>query len=124
MSPRCFFVLTLAASGIVLATARIAPWRVEARQSGTQDKNEREANPAKADCYVAPNGNDENSGTLEQPFATLTRARDAVRRFKSGDRPKADMTVLVRGGTFVLKEPLAFGPEDSGTAEHRVVYAA
>jgi hypothetical protein len=33
-------------------------------------------------------------------------------------------TVLVRGGTYVLSEPLRFGPEDSGTREHHVVYAA
>ena len=29
--------------------------------------------------YVAVNGNDENSGTKEAPFATFERARDAVR---------------------------------------------
>jgi hypothetical protein len=34
------------------------------------------------------------------------------------------MTVLVRGGTYVLSEPLRFGPEDSGTKEHPVVYEA
>ena len=34
------------------------------------------------------------------------------------------VTVLVRGGTYTRKETLVFGPEDSGTAEHRIIYAA
>jgi len=44
----------------------------------------------KADFYVSPDGNDNWSGRLEcpnasktdGPFATLTRARDAVREMK------------------------------------------
>jgi hypothetical protein len=32
-----------------------------------------------ADIYVAPNGNDSNPGTKDQPFGTLERARDEVR---------------------------------------------
>ena len=32
-----------------------------------------------ADLFVAPNGDDVNPGTLAKPFATLAKARDAVR---------------------------------------------
>jgi hypothetical protein len=32
------------------------------------------------DLYVAPSGNDANPGTQDQPFATLTGARDAIRQ--------------------------------------------
>ena len=32
-----------------------------------------------ADFYVAPDGDDANPGTAEKPFATLARARNAVR---------------------------------------------
>ena len=35
---------------------------------------------AGAEFYVAPNGNDANSGTAAEPFATVAKARDAVRR--------------------------------------------
>ena len=35
-----------------------------------------------ADFYVAPNGNDANPGTQAKPFATLERARDAIRELK------------------------------------------
>src|SRR5262249_37273606 len=38
--------------------------------------------------------------------------------------PNRAVTVLVRGGTYVLKETLVFRPEDSGTQQRRIVYAA
>lgn len=59
--------------------------------------------------YVATNGNDAWSGKLEAPFATLSRARDEVRKLKT--RP---VTVYVRGGVYELAETLRLGPEDSG----------
>ena len=31
--------------------------------------------------FVAPNGSDDNPGTKDKPFATLEKARDAVRTF-------------------------------------------
>ncbi|MBE3070044.1 MAG: hypothetical protein IMZ66_07390, partial [Planctomycetes bacterium] len=84
-----------------------------------------------ADFYVAPAGNDAWSGTRaaasadgsDGPFATLARARDAVRGLIAKGL-KADVTVLVRGGTYVVKDGLALGPEDSGTAEHAVTWVA
>ena len=39
-----------------------------------------ETTTAKADFYVAPGGKDTDPGTLEKPFATLARVRDAVRK--------------------------------------------
>jgi hypothetical protein len=76
-----------------------------------------------ADFYVAPDGNDASPGTKEKPFATLARARDAVRQMKKAGLAK-DVTVAIRGGTYFLKEPIAFGPEDSGTEKFSIVYAA
>jgi len=76
-----------------------------------------------ADFYVAPDGRDTNPGTKKRPLATLARARDAVReRIAAG--LKADVTVLIRGGTYELTEPLLLGPQDSGTEKHSVTYAA
>ena len=84
--------------------------------------------------YVAPNGNDSWSGKLSQPnktktdgpFATLARSRDAIRELKrqQGGVLKQPVTVLLRGGTYFLTEPLIFTPEDSGTAEFPITYAA
>jgi len=75
-----------------------------------------------ADFYVAPNGSDANPGTKEQPFATLTRARDAVREAKG--KATGPINVLVRGGTYRLDKPLLLGPEDSGTADAPIAYMA
>src|SRR5262245_15641949 len=80
--------------------------------------------PAKADFFVATSGSDDNPGTSKKPFATLARARDAVRRLRTEGERKADVTVLIRGGTFTLNESVTFGADDSGTADRRIVYAA
>ncbi|MBN1442372.1 MAG: right-handed parallel beta-helix repeat-containing protein, partial [Planctomycetes bacterium] len=82
--------------------------------------------------HVAPGGRDDWSGTLERPspdgsdgpLATLAGARDAIRRWKaSSPRPEA-VTVLVAGGAYLISETLVLEPEDSGTAEHPIVYRA
>jgi hypothetical protein len=83
------------------------------------------AEPAgRKDFVVATTGSDENPGTAAKPFATLARGQDAVRKLNAGGPPKAAVTVLVRGGSYVLKETLAFDPEDSATAKQHIVYAA
>ncbi|MBI4663854.1 MAG: hypothetical protein HY735_34060 [Verrucomicrobia bacterium] len=46
------------------------------------------------DFYVAPSGNEQWPGTSEQPFATLTQARDAARK-SSSDQPRR---IVIRGG--------------------------
>lgn len=83
----------------------------------------------KADFYVALNGNDAWSGRLhtpnaaktDGPFATIAKARDAVREIEPKTR---DITVLVRKGTYYLTEPILFGPADSGNPICTITYAA
>ena len=83
-----------------------------------------------ADFHVSPNGSDTWSGTLSQPngqqtdgpFATLERARDAVR--ESGRNQSVDVVVLIRGGTYQLKKTVMFGLQDSGQGDSTVTYAA
>jgi len=86
-----------------------------------------------ADFFVAANGNDNWSGRLatpnaaasEGPFATLARARDAVRdRRKREGGLKSDIKVLIRGGVYRFAETLIMGPEDSGTEQYSITYAA
>ena len=72
--------------------------------------------------YVATDGNENNPGTKDKPFATLTRARDAVRQIKK--RTSEPITVHVRGGTYYLSEPIIFTPEDSVTEENPITYTA
>jgi len=78
---------------------------------------------AAADLFVAPDGSDSNPGSLQKPFATIARARDAVRQ-QIGEGLQSNVTVHLRGGTYRLSEPLVFGPEDSGDDDFAITYAA
>ena len=77
------------------------------------------AAPAEGDFYVATDGRDDGPGTAERPFASVARARDAARE-KIAAGLAGDVTVLVRGGTYFLAEPLVFTADDSGTEQHAV----
>ncbi|MDA9260352.1 right-handed parallel beta-helix repeat-containing protein [Puniceicoccaceae bacterium] len=88
------------------------------------------ANQTQADFFCHPQGSDAWSGTLPEPnltetdgpFATLARARNAVRELKQ--RKSDDIQVLVRGGTYLLSETVVFGLEDSGSSDSTITYAA
>ncbi len=76
-----------------------------------------------AEVYVAPDGDDVGDGSPERPFATLTRARDAVRKInmRGIDGPVA---VRILPGEYPIRETLVLTAEDSGTARAPVVYRA
>ncbi len=84
-----------------------------------------------ADFYVAVNGCDQWSGRLTQPdpagkdgpFATLARARDAVRVLKKS-AGKKDILVLIRGGSYQLDETVVFSLADSAPTGGTITYAA
>ncbi|MRX48134.1 right-handed parallel beta-helix repeat-containing protein [Pedobacter puniceum] len=73
--------------------------------------------------YVSPTGNDNHKGTLEQPFATLAKAQQAVRNFKQNN-PKTKITVFLRGGRYQLNSSFKLGQDDSGTPNAPIVYQA
>ncbi|MCC9654566.1 right-handed parallel beta-helix repeat-containing protein [Rhodopirellula sp. JC737] len=83
-----------------------------------------------ADFYVSPRGSDTWSGTLSEPnglrtdgpFATLQRARDAVR--KSGKNRSGDVVVFIRGGIYRLNKTVVFGVQDAPINEATITYAA
>ncbi len=60
------------------------------------------ATAAGADFYVATDGSDEHPGTEAQPFATLRRARDAVRQWRATADAVGPVTVHLRGGVYEL----------------------
>lgn len=87
--------------------------------------------------HVATDGDDRWSGRLERPngegtdgpLASLQGARDTLRRLQgrgaaAGAEAGAAVRVVVQGGTYALREPLVFGPQDSGTEEAPVSYEA
>jgi len=90
------------------------------------------ASAAPLTLYVSPAGNDTFSGRRSEPnaaktdgpLATSERARDEIRSQKAAGGLKAGATVLIRGGRYCLAQPLRFLPDDSGTAEQPIVYAA
>jgi hypothetical protein len=70
--------------------------------------------------YVAPDGDDSAPGTLEQPFATITHARDVVRKLNAS--MTEDITVFIRKGTYYLKNSIELTEQDSGRNGHYVIY--
>ncbi|MCS7266306.1 MAG: right-handed parallel beta-helix repeat-containing protein [Armatimonadetes bacterium] len=83
--------------------------------------------------YVAPNGNDKWSGLLPKPnpkhndgpFATIYRARDAIRELKrQGKFPQNGVIIEVRAGVYELSTPIELTAEDSGLKDAPVVYRA
>jgi len=82
--------------------------------------------------YVAIDGDDRWSGTRAEPdatgddgpFASLTRARDAVRALRAEQPLSRPVEVLVRGGKYFLPQTFTLGPEDSGTRACPIRYLA
>ena len=74
--------------------------------------------------HVAVDGDDTNPGTLDRPFATLHRARDAVRNLKQDTGLTTPVTVMVRGGKYFLDCPLVLNEQDSGSRDFPIVYTS
>lgn len=80
--------------------------------------------------YVSTDGNDSWSGAYpiavdeldDGPFATIERARDAIRELKTGGGLPGPMTVMIRGGIYELGQTLRFAAEDSGTEAAPITY--
>jgi hypothetical protein len=83
-----------------------------------------------ADFIVSTNGNDTWSGKLAEPnaektdgpFATIRRAKEAVRFFKKGTY--RDIFVLIRGGEYQLSETELFTAADSHYDAYKIHYMA
>ena len=83
-----------------------------------------------AEFYVSPRGSDTWSGTLSEPndprtdgpFATLQRARDAVR--ETVENRTGDVVVLIHGGIYRLNKTVVFGEQDAPRSDSTITYAA
>jgi hypothetical protein len=69
--------------------------------------------PQPDDFFVAPDGDDANPGTFEQPWATVNRAADTL---------TAGQTVYIRGGMYTLAAAVRL--KNSGTPAAWITYAA
>lgn len=96
----------------------------------TRDPARSRLNPPKPEApaiqfYIAPDGSDQNPGTIESPFATLGRAQEAVAAIKTrGPLPKGGVAINLRQGTYALTAGLNLGADLSGTAIAPVVIRA
>jgi len=88
---------------------------------------------ASTDFFVSTNGKDQWSGRIDSPnsdatdgpFATLQRARDAIRELKvSKGLPEGGVTVWIAGGMYSLRQGFELSSQDSGDAKTPIVYAA
>ncbi|QGQ93900.1 right-handed parallel beta-helix repeat-containing protein [Paenibacillus psychroresistens] len=75
------------------------------------------------DYYIAANGSDNQNGSIDAPFQSITKAQQAVREYiKLG--MKQDVTVYLRGGLYELESPLRFEEKDSGRDGFQVRYCS
>ena len=81
-----------------------------------------ESNKKHDSYYVSPDGNDNWTGTspfpdknsADGPFATVQRAKEALRSAKQSACISDPVTVYLRGGSYNITEPIVFTHEDSG----------
>jgi hypothetical protein len=73
-----------------------------------------------SNIYVSVNGEDNNPGTLERPFASIERARiEAGKLKKTGSN---SINIYLREGTYYLEKPLVLQPDDSGSEIQAIRY--
>ncbi len=81
------------------------------------------ARPTLADFHVSPKGADTNAGTKRAPFATLERARDAVRSLKQNSGlPAGGVTVWIHKGDYPLTQSFSLTNLDSGEPGRPILY--
>jgi hypothetical protein len=81
---------------------------------------------------VSPEGNDEWSGVAirpnrernDGPFRTITRAQARIRELKAQGELNKPVSIYLREGVYFLESPIIFTPEDSGTPQYPITYAA
>jgi Right handed beta helix region len=76
---------------------------------------------AATSIFVSPSGLDSNPGTQAAP-TTLTHAQQLVQ--SANNSMTGDIDVVLADGAYRLSQPLSFGPGDSGTNGHNVVWGA
>ncbi len=138
---RCFLCGILLMMGSFMAPAQTIDNQRDGKLLRSELWQPFDAKTAKGDFFVSPKGSDTWSGTLAEPnasktdgpFATIARAKNAVRELKSKvylPKGKAidaryvgtyhefgkgkDIVVFIRAGYYSLDEPLIFNPEDGG----------
>ncbi|MBD0379741.1 golvesin C-terminal-like domain-containing protein [Paenibacillus sedimenti] len=73
--------------------------------------------------YVSPTGSDTSgNGTIAAPFASMDKARLAVRSYLASNTLTGDVIVYFSGGTYKQISSVTFSSEDSGKDGFNVIY--
>lgn len=75
--------------------------------------------------HVAPDGSDAGDGSRARPFASLERARDAIRTLRTGrGYPIDGVSVVVHGGRYSVTNTFTLGPQDACASNQPIVFRA
>ena len=77
---------------------------------------------AKQWVYVSPRGDDRNTGSKEQPLASLEGARDRVLELRHKNTLKDTVRVYVLPGDYYMKAPLTLSLQDAGTEKTPLIF--
>lgn len=75
------------------------------------------------EVFVSPDGNDANTGSRQNPLASLAEARNAVRAIKARG-VRGAIGVIVLPGKYIVHDTLELTAEDSGTEKSPIIYRA
>ena len=79
-----------------------------------------------AELWISPTGSDQNPGSREQPFSTLSAAQRKARELRRLNDVSAQsgIRIVLEDGIYLLTTPLLFRSEDSGTPESPTIIEA
>jgi len=79
---------------------------------------------AASGIFVSVTGSDEKGdGSVGHPYATVTAAQAAVRKFLRDNRQTGDINIYFRAGTYFIGKPIVIGNDDC-SENCRVIYTA
>ncbi len=79
-------------------------------------------NAVMKEFYLSPTGSDSGDGSLDAPFLTVQKAKDAVRAISS--KMTGDIVVNFLPGEYLMDKTVEFSENDSGTNGFQVIYRA
>ena len=74
--------------------------------------------------FISPKGNDNNPGTITQPFLTPEKARNTIRELKKRGNIQDTVVVYFREGDYIRSNTLELFTEDSGESTFPIVWRA
>ncbi len=77
-----------------------------------------------AEIFIAPNGDDNNPGTIDKPFKTFKRAVTEVNILNTRKPQPKGIVLYLREGNYQIEDTVEFGSTFSGTAENPLIISS